>query len=468
MSNKIQNLMRKQRLIKRTENGDIAYTTTGDNLTDLFFMTPYFEKHLDQVHIGQSDKEKLFAMFVRDPRYGLGRRDLGRELMYQANVSTRNVVKAGRVDDLWHIARDEDLKWLRDSVFESDLVKKWMPRLTSKDKLVAKYLCKMWGLSEKEYRQLIKTKSTTEYKLSYAVKAPNTNLEKLFGKDNYLHPLVDDIKFEQVPSLAMKKYLRTFSIREDLKDRFNLYMQDVRNDKKKINVSTTNVVDAKDVVMGDWTTQDYKENQDILGKKIVEKATIGVEMDAIVILDTSGSMGSYFNKNSLLRRAMSIAHGITINNTYAKNQLISFSNEPRLMTIRGETLEDQYRSMYTGDCSNTDFGKVMKLLSKLNKFPKYFIVISDMEFDWGSNNSKEETMRIIKSYGANTKIVWWNLSDRNKTVPEFDEYGNIFLSGYNLQILKLLENDFNMTTYIDKVLEEYKRKINEIVVDFAK
>ena len=222
-------------------------------------------------------------------------------------------------------------------------------------------------------------------------------------------------------------------------------------------------MDAKDVVSGDWTTQDYKENKEILGKKIVENATKGISVDAIVILDTSGSMGWQGEKGSLLWKAMAIAHGISINSTYSKNQLISFSSQPRLMTIKGDTLEQQYNSMYTGDCSNTDFGKVMKLLQGLNKFPKYLIVISDMEFDYGSYQSKEETMEIFKRYGANTKIVWWNLNDRNKTVPEFDEYGNIYLSGYNLQLLKLIENNFDMSTYIDKVLKDYCKNINKSI-----
>jgi len=115
--------------------------------------------------------------------------------------------------------------------------------------------------------------------------------------------------------------------------------------------------------------------------------------------------------------------------------------------------------MYTGDCSNTDFGKVMELLQGLKKFPEYLIVLSDMEFDYGSNTSKKETMRLFKERGAETKIIWWNLNDRNKTVPEFDEYGNIFLSGYNLQILKLLENKFDMISYIDKILEDYRKKV---------
>lgn len=459
--NNLQRMITKNKARKLTENGDIAYKTTGDNLTDLFFMTPYFEKHLDEVHIGSTTKDKVFAMYIRDPRYGLGRRDLGRELMLQADVSTRDVVKAGRVDDLWHIARDEDIKWLRDSVFESDLVKKWLPRLTSKDKTIAKALCKTWHLTEKEYRKLIKTKSTTEYKLSYAKKIESNNLEKLFNKNNYVHPLVDEIDFEQVPSLAMKKYLHTFSTREDLKDRFNLYMQDVKENKKKVNVSTTNVVDAKDVVMGGWTTQDYDENKEILGRKIVEKATKDVSINGIVILDTSGSMGWQNEKNSLLYKAMSIAHAITINSTYAKNQLISFSSEPRLMTIKGKTLEEQYNSMYTGDCSNTDFGKVMRLLRSLNEYPKYLIVISDMEFDYGSNMSKAQTMELFKRCGAMTKIIWWNLNDRNKTTPEFDEYGNIYLSGYNMQLLRLIENNFNMTTYIEEILKDYCKKIDK-------
>ena len=158
---------------------------------------------------------------------------------------------------------------------------------------------------------------------------------------------------------------------------------------------------------------------------------------------------------------MSVAHAIAMKSTYAKGQLISFSSNPQLMTIKGNTLRKQYESMYTGDCSNTDFRKVMELLRRLKSYPEYLIVLSDMEFDYGSETSKEETMKLFKKNGAETKIIWWNFNDRNKTVPEFDEYGNIYLSGYNLQILKLLENKFDMTTYIDKLLDDYKKKVGK-------
>ena len=449
---------------KLTENGDKSYKSTGDNLTDIFFMTPYFEKHLDEATIGTSEKEKIFSMFVRDPRFGLGRRDLGRRLMAQSKVPFYDIVVAGRYDDLWHIPTDENLNYLRTKLIQGDeLAKKWMPRLTGKDKKIAKALCKIWEISEKEYRELIKTDSTVEYKLSYAEQIEGTPLNELFKEDNYIHPLVDDINFEQVPSLAMTKYLHTFSTREDLKPRFEEYIKAVKEEKTKINTKTTNVYDGyKTANKGNWTTQEVeKEAIEVVANKIVDNATLGVKMNAICIVDTSGSMGwGGFNKDSLLGKAYSIAYGIATKSTYAPNQVISFSSRPQLMTIHGETLQEKYQSMYTGDCSNTDFGKVMELLKGLKKYPEYLIVLSDMEFDEGSNQSKEETMRIFKKNGAETKIIWWNLNDRNKTVPEFDEYGNIFISGYNMQILKLLENKFDMTTYIDKILKDYMKKID--------
>jgi len=450
---------------KKTENGDKAYKTTGDNLTDLFFMTPYFEKHLDEAQIGTSEKEKVFSMFIRDPRFGLGRRALGRRLMAQAGVSPENIVKAGRYDDLVYIPTDENLEYLHKKVLEGDeLAKKWCPRIkwkNPKKRKLSLALADMWNLSPAQYRRLIKA-DTTEYKLSYAEKSDEgTPLNELFGKSEYKHPLWEKIDFEKVPSLAMTRYTKLFSTKEPFKTRFAEYLQKVRENKAKINVTTANIATAHKVVSRATKDSLEDEARDTIGKKIVEQKTIGVEMNAIPILDTSASMTwGRVEGMQPMEVAMSIAHGLAIHSTYAKNQVVSFSSRPQLLEIKGDTLKEQYNSMYTGDCSNTDFGAVMDLLSQLKKYPEYLIVLSDMEFDMGSNRSKENTMKIFKEHGANTKIVWWNINARNKTVPEFDEYGNIFLSGYNMQILKLLENKFDMTTYIDKILEKYKKDID--------
>jgi hypothetical protein len=117
-------------------------------------------------------------------------------------------------------------------------------------------------------------------------------------------------------------------------------------------------------------------------------------------------------------------------------------------------------SMYTGDCSNTDFGRVMQLLSHLDtNLPEYLIVLSDCEFDMNSSMSKDATMQLFKSKEYSTRIIWWNLNSRNITCPEMDSDGNIFISGYNPLMLKFLKAGFNAEEFLNNLIEEYKKAI---------
>ena len=117
--------------------------------------------------------------------------------------------------------------------------------------------------------------------------------------------------------------------------------------------------------------------------------------------------------------------------------------------------------MITGDCSNTNFGAVMDLLSNLDETPDYLVVLSDMEFDAGSRTSKETTMKLFKSKGYTTRIIWWNLNSRNITCPEMDKDGNIFISGYNPFLLKFLQVGFDGHKFLDKLLDEYSKAIRK-------
>ena len=48
--------------LKETENGDLSYNKVSNNeLLNILFLTEYYQKHIDEVHIGTSDKEKLFS-----------------------------------------------------------------------------------------------------------------------------------------------------------------------------------------------------------------------------------------------------------------------------------------------------------------------------------------------------------------------------------------------------------------------
>ena len=439
---------------KRTENGDIAFTKINDdNLLNILFLTEYYQNHLSEVQIGNTEKDQLFARFVRDPRFGLGRRDLGRVLMHMAGCSIEDIVKSGRVDDLFVYdskCRDyyidaDILDYLKREIENgNELVKKWMPRYSSKNLMIARQIAKYWGMNKQQYGHFIKC-NTTENKLS----RKNTS----------------EIKFEQVPSLAMIKYFNRFQTKEDTKERFEKYLEDVRSGKKELNITTT-------------TVYDIYRNRDKIDPVLFFDKIEKIKINAIPIVDTSGSM---CNSNDSIGKAYAIGHYIAKCSTYAPNKVITFSSNPTLLTLGEENIftdgwygnrqekqnlsycKNQYEreiaSMITGDCSNTDFGKVMELLKDLDDMPEYLVVLSDMEFDYGSRQSKDELERLWKANGWTTKIVWWNLNERSITVPEMDSHGNIYLSGYSPMLLKFLEVGFDGTAFLNKLLDEYKKAV---------
>ena len=415
---------------KTNENGDISYNTTGDKLIDILFLSEYYSSHLDEINIGDSDREKLFSMFVRDPRKGLGRRDLGRELMKQSNVSGEDIVFAGRYDDVFETlgVNKTTVEFLWKEVLKGNaLAKKWMPRLTSKNRDKALKICNVLGISQKEYRKAIKEDSTIEYKLS--------------TKD------YNDINFEHVPSLAMLKYANCFRTKEELSESYYDYINKVKDGTAKINTSVTNVYDL------------YLANKKDNGlpiDKMFEKMK-GKKLNMIPVVDTSASMTW---QNDAFGKALAVGHYIAKVSSYAPDLAISFSSYPQLLNLKDLNYAESIEKMYTGDCSNTDLGKVLNLIKDLKEdLPDYFVVLSDMEFDEGSNQSLESLMSGWKQRNIKTRIIWWNFNGRNKTVPEADEYGNIFFSGYSPQLLEFLQSGVDSKEFLDKLLSEYAKYV---------
>lgn len=429
---------------KLTENGDSAYKTTGNRLVDVFFFSEYFQKHLNEVKIDDSFISKVLAMFIRDPRKGLGRRDLGRVLMSQANVSKEDIVEAGRWDDLFKIETEsykdiqEFLNFIWDEVKKgNELAKKWMPRFNTKDDKLAKDICRYFNVSQKEYRKLIKA-DTVEKKLS-------------------LHE-DETINYEQVPSLAMIKYYNRFLLKDP---NFKTYLEKVKSGEKKLNFSTGTVYDI------------YK-NRDKIDADLFFDKLPQVKISCIPIVDTSGSMQ---DANDSLGKAVSIGYYLARNSTYCPNYVISFSSRPQLLNLDGNKVTNSrywsplfskgtgkfcrgIENMYTGDYSNTDFAAVINLLSGLKEFPEYFIVLSDQEFDRGSQQSVEQVFRMFDRNGIKTKIVWWNLNARQQTITtQINEPRCICMSGYSPQLLEFISNEFDAEKMLANLLEKYYKNI---------
>ena len=251
--------------------------------------------------------------------------------------------------------------------------------------------------------------------------------------------------------------------------RFRDYIEAVKKGDKKLNISTTTVYDI------------YK-NRDKIDAQLFFDKVEKIKINCIPVLDTSGSMQ---DGNDSFGKACSIAHYLAKCSTFCKDYVVSFSSRPQLIHMgydrtakrdrwgyidqngfKYDNTQSRYineiKSLYTGDCSNTDFGAVMKLFAEMEEVPDYLVVLSDMEFDAGSSMSKKETMRLFKQKGYKTRIIWWNISDgRTKTTPETDEFGNVFISGYNPFLLSYMKAGFDGEKFLNNLLAEYKKKLKE-------
>ena len=428
---------------KLTENGDLAFKspvigeTEDDLMLDILFKTEYYSTHLDELPVLPRTMRCIkFAQFIRDPRYGLGKRDLGRRLLFNLRVNYKMILNCGRADDLFYAYTDSfkdlcDFLYEEIQVKENELVKKWMPRYSSKNKDLAIRIMNVWFKNEPDY---IKRKQM----YSRLIKA-NTTEQHLSRKET------DKIIFDQVPSLASIKYANRFSRGEDTKERYNQYLEEVKAGKKEIKISTT-------------TPYDIYRNRYKIDADIFFNALPKISGSWIPIIDSSGSMQ---DANDSYGKAMAIGHYLAKCSTCCSNMAISFSSTPKILDIsRCNGYLDEINKLDTGDYTNTDLGKVMQLLTALKgktivNYPKFLVILSDMEFNRGSNTSIKEFNTINRQLGTNTKIVWWNLNSRNTTSPEMDESGNIFISGYNPMILKFLEVQFDAKAFLNKLIEEY-------------
>ena len=335
------------------------------------------------------------------------------------------------------------MPFLRDEILAgNELAKKWAPRYSSKNLMLAREFAKFLGMNKQQYGKFVKV---------------NTVEKNLSDKET------DGIVFEHVPSLAMIKYYNRFIKGKDTSERFKGYLTDVKSGKKELKVSTTTVYDI-------FRNMD-KIDPDLFFDKI-EKIAIS----CVPVVDTSGSM---WDGNDSIGKALSIGHYLAKCSTFAPNQVVSFSSRPQLITLgsddvnrhaygmyeqllesgNGSSYAREIASMYTGDCSNTDFAAVMELFKNVDTLPEYIVVLSDMEFDRGSAQSKNELRNLWRIMGYTTKIVWWNFNSRSTTCPEIDADGNIFISGYNPMLLQYLEAGFDGEKFLDKLLDVYKEKI---------
>ncbi|CAL5349932.1 unnamed protein product [Camellia sinensis] len=177
-------------------------------------------------------------------------------------------------------------------------------------------------------------------------------------------------------------------------------------------------------------------------------STIGKLKNCLAICDVSGSMyGVPLEVSVALELLVS-----ELSEEPWKGKLNTFSHDPQLHVIEGDTLLSKVRSIERMNwLMNTDFLKVFdKILEVANKgklsekqMIKRLFVFSDMEFDQASANPWETDYKAIcrkfdeSGYKSVPKIVFWNLQNLDATPVPSCQKGVALVSEFSKNLLKM-------------------------------
>lgn len=468
-----------------TENGAIAYKTSGKKLTDFNFKISYYRNHPEEAKNDFCDllescesMETIarYIFYIGDIREGLGERNLFKICLkeFLKHLNEERIEKIlhyipeyNRWDSLWKIIADDEELFIRVlSIINNQLlfdltnqekgksvslIAKWLPseNASSKEtKRMAKKIYRGLHLTSKEYRIVLSTLreyiDVTERKMSL----------------NQWH----EIKYENVPSKANLAYSNSFLKHDE--ERRMLYIENLKKGKSKINSS---VLYPYEII--DKYNRELKEYNEIYEQMWKALPKLNVK-NTLVVRDGSGSMlWAKVGNTTPLSVATSLAIYLSENNSDEwKNKFVTFSNRPQIIDLSNcETLQDKLNKVYKyNDCSNTNIYATMRLVLdtaiknnvKQEEMPEMILIISDMQFDghlFNMSGSLFDEIKIqFEAAGYKLpKICFWNVAGNySNTIPlKENEYGLVLCSGFSINIVKM---------FLSGEIDPYKVLLNTI------
>ena len=372
-------------------------------------------------------------------------------------------------------------------------------------------LCAKWASSENDKYDKKKQYAKKIATIIYGSK--DTNRIEKYRKD-YLVPLRtqinivekklceqkwSDIDYEKVPAIASKILMKTFIKHDEV--RYKQYLEDVKNNKKKINVTgilphelVGNYISNMKLFMGTFENVPVCETTEMQWRTIIENVKkSGNFNNTISIVDLSGSM---FNaENGSIPAQVAIALGIITSvccTGQFKNKLITFSEEPEIVNLIENnddnipTLHECIKSLLKSNYGfSTNFVKCNELIINFaNMFnvpkesmPNKLFVFTDMQFNNACNNPriniednnsldtiyKTIVKKYIKYNYDAPKFIFWNLNSNSKEVfpVNCDTEGTAIVSGFSEQLLKIFMNydDFKPEFIVNEILEPYIKEV---------
>ncbi|MCR5260909.1 MAG: DUF2828 family protein [Candidatus Gastranaerophilales bacterium] len=461
------NLLKEEANKTETLNGAVTNISSGKFCLDLFSSIGA-SRNLDEqelvtrFHRAFCENKNLamkILFYARDIRGGLGERKVFRTIIKNLPKTSRsalvknikNIAEYGRYDDLLELMDTSCKKEVTDFIKEQlkqdlanletnniSLLAKWLPSINASNfqtVQLGKRLAQGLNMSEKEYRQTLS-------KLRAKIKIIENNLRT---KDY-------SFDYSKQPSKAMFKYKKAF-IRND-KERYDEFLNKVKAGKAKMNTGTLYPYEiVRTIIEGIELSDDEKKSLDVTWNALPNYAK---DENALVVVDGSGSM--YWSPKSPLPAQVAQSLGIYFaerNTGIFKNHFITFSENPRLIEIKGDDIYNKVRyCMGFDECANTNIQKVFELIlntavkNKLPQkdMPETVYIISDMEFDICTRDASltnfEYAKQIFSENGYKLpKLVFWNVNSWQQQVPvKANEQGVLLVSGCTPKIFEMVMN----------------------------
>ena len=477
--NAMQNTLNDEFNVSVSENGALGYRTSGKELLDLNFAVASLRGASEQAIVEKFTKaffeDKILAMkwlfFARDARGGLGERRLFRIVLKSLIENNPEMVipvinlipEYGRYDDLWCLLDNQESAKVVYNIVEEQLIEdlhnmkenkpisllaKWLPSpnaSSEKTKKYAKQIYKTFGLTEREYRQI----------LSRLRKYLDVVETKMSAKN------WSEIKYEAVPSKANLIYSNAFLKNDE--ERRKEYLEKLKKGETKINASTLYPHD----IVHKYSGRYHKDATiEALWKALPD--TVQGCGNTIVVADGSGSMTCNIGGNTRVT-ALEVANALAIyfaehSSGEFKDKYITFSERPQLVDFsNANSLYDKLRIAIThNECANTNIEKVFDLIlttaikhnMSQKDMPKNVLIISDMEFDscatsgdsnrWSRNKPNQRLFDVIAKRYTDAgyqlpRLVFWNVNSRTGTIPvKENDLGVALVSGFSVNIVKMV------------------------------
>ena len=449
-----------------TENGAATYATTGSDCLDLFATIGALRSAQEQeiqnrflrAYTENPDLAMKTLFFARDVRGGLGERKVFRVclqwLARNAPASVRKniayVAEFGRWDDLLCLmdtpcekdALERIGKQLEDDLNALDigddvsLLAKWLPSVnasSARTVAYAKRIARFLGMTDSAYRK-------TLVKLRQRIRIIENNLRERDYTFDYA----------KQPSKAMYKYRKAF-FRND-GQRYGEFLSRVSRGEAQLHTGTLTPYEIINPLFFN-TVSDQEANAIDVTWKAQEDFTGGE--NALVVIDGSGSM---YCRTDPMPAAVALSLGIYFaerNTGTFRNHFITFSENPRLVEIQGDTILEKVRYCHAfNEVANTNIQRVFELILQAavknrvpqSEMPAKLYIISDMEFDSCTRGAELTNFEYAKKIFAEAgyslpRVIFWNVQSRNAQQPVTqNEQGVALVSGCTPRIFSMLRS----------------------------